>query len=195
MIRAVGHNRRGSNRRPLSEFSIYSFFFLAGGTICALALPWTSAAPAAAWWAAVLIVIRSDLATLTIPDEASLAIAALGCLQAYLRTGGAGSPSELLVALSRGSIAFSVFWLVRVGYRRWRGREGLGFGDVKLAGACAIWLAPSDQIVALEIAAASAAALTLLKDTRERRALIPFGAFLAPAAWLVFVARAWFEIS
>ena len=178
-----------------NEAMLYAILFLAGAALGAMALPPTPAALSAIWWGIVLIVIRSDIATLTIPDEASFAVAVLGCIQAYLNSDVAASAwTGLADALVRGLSAFSIFWLVKAGYRRWRGHEGLGFGDVKLAGACAIWINPSDQVIALEIAAAAAAALTVLKGARGKGTLIPFGAFLAPAAWLVFVAHSWFEM-
>jgi prepilin signal peptidase PulO-like enzyme (type II secretory pathway) len=88
-----------------------------------------------------------------------------------------------------------VLWIIRIGYRFWRGREGLGFGDVKLAGACAVWINLNEQVFALELAAASAALLVLFRGPRASGALIPFGALLAPSAWLVFVGHSWFEMS
>ena len=30
--------------------------------------------------------------------------------------------------------------LLMIGYRRWRGRDGLGLGDIKLAGVAGAWL-------------------------------------------------------
>jgi leader peptidase (prepilin peptidase)/N-methyltransferase len=179
-----------------NEAIAYAMLFVGGTGLSILVLPTTSAALSAVWWALVLIIVRSDLTTFTIPDEANLAIAALGLVHAYLTADVASwAWHDVLDALRSGLLALSVFWIMRVGYRVWRGRDGLGFGDVKLAGACAVWMNPPDQIFALELAVASAAILVFLRGPRRSDAFIPFGAFLAPSAWLVFVGRSWFEAS
>lgn len=147
---------------------------------------------ALAWWAVVVEVIRSDLARYVIPDEASAAIAALGVAVA---AGGAWLSGEDVAsaaaaaraAIETGAGAFGVFWLTGFVFRRW-GRDALGFGDVKLAGASAVWLAPADAALALEIAALAAIVALLLEQRRGARVAdtaVPFGAFLAPSAWAV----------
>lgn len=81
---------------------------------------------------------------------------------------------------SLGAIA----WL----YRRTRGREGLGMGDVKLLAAAGAWTAP----LALPWIIAGAAAITLLGLAVARLAgtrvsadmVIPFGPGLALAAFV-----------
>src|ERR1700739_3145291 len=91
----------------LNETVLYAFFFVAGTGLSIVALPTTSAALSVAWWGAVLIVVRSDLRTLTIPDGASLAIAVLGTTHAYLRSDIAANPwSDAIEALLRGVLAF-----------------------------------------------------------------------------------------
>jgi leader peptidase (prepilin peptidase)/N-methyltransferase len=81
------------------------------------------------------------------------------------------------------------FQVLRAGYRRLRGREGLGLGDVKLAGVAGAWLDWTMMPVAVEIAALSALVAYLLRVWIRRRPLraagrLPFGLFLAPAIWL-----------
>ena len=145
------------------------------------------------WWVAVVVTVRSDLAAFIIPDRASLATLALGLVVAsgvplLSGEGGAAALAAGLAAAATGAGAFALFWLVDAGFRR-LGREALGFGDVKLAGAAAVWLAPGDAALALEIAALGAVAVLLLRPRGGplRETAVPFGAFLAPAAWLVFV--------
>ena len=174
----------------------YAFVFFAGAALSVLVVPAMPAALSIPIGGAVLVVVRSDLTAFTIPDEASVAIAALGIIHAFLQTDIAHwAWRDVADALASGLVAFAVFWSIKIGYRCWRGHDGLGFGNVKLAGACAVWLTPPDQIIALEIAAASAAFLVVLRGSRWKGPLIPFGAFLAPGAWLVFVAHSWFEMS
>ena len=150
---------------------------------------------AVVWWIPVIVIIRSDLDGYIIPDLATAAIAGLGLV--YLGASAlAAAPDPSLVgwamvgALATGAAAFGLFWLVGRLHQAWSGRDGLGFGDVKLAGASALWLTPADGIVALEIAAVGALLLALAsrRSAPVRDVAIPFGAFLAPAAWLVFVA-------
>ena len=172
-----------------------------GGGLVALALlgptsSWIAAIAAVLWWVPVVIVVRADLDRYIIPDFATLSIAGLGLIYVGANAGVEASEAAdvgwaLAVAATTGAAAFALFWLVGEGHRAWSGRDGLGFGDVKLAAASAVWLSPGDAVVALEIAALGALGLALV--TRRgappaREAAIPFGAFLAPAAWLVFVA-------
>ena len=150
-------------------------------------------AAALAFWAAAVAVVRSDLRDFIIPDEASLGIAALGLAVAagtpwLLGDGVAATARTAADAAAVGAGAFAAFWIVGASFRA-AGRDALGFGDVKLAGACALWLSPADAALALELAALGAIA-TLLATRRDgslRDTAVPFGAFLAPAAWLVLV--------
>ncbi len=143
------------------------------------------------WWWAVVAVVRSDLRDFIIPDGASLAIAVLGVAVAAGTPWLAGEDAAALSglgALATGAAGFASFALVGSLFRRF-GRDALGFGDVKLAGASAIWLAPADAALALEIAAlgAVAALLATHRAGSLRDTAVPFGAFMAPTAWLVFV--------
>jgi leader peptidase (prepilin peptidase) / N-methyltransferase len=71
-----------------------------------------------------------------------------------------------------------------------RGREGLGFGDVKLAATIGVWL-PLDAIPPC-FALAAGAGLSCAWIARLRGAelhdgtKLPFGLFLCPALWLVY---------
>lgn len=124
-----------------------------------------------------------------IPDRLVLAVLALGLLHAGLDE---WSPAEALgVAVARGAATFALFYLLRAGYRRLRGREGLGFGDVKLAAAAGVWLDWLPLTVAIELATVGALLLVALRYSRGagdvRQALIPFGLFFAPAIWVGWV--------
>ena len=144
------------------------------------------------WWSLALHVVRCDLDTLLIPDGSVLAIAALGLLHATITPLDAGEP---FVSMGQSAL-FSLLATLVVSGALWAGnylgvaltgRRALGLGDIKLAGASAAWLSFEEQWIALSLATAAAAGLALL---RRKEGLFPFGAVLAPAAWLTHLAGA-----
>jgi leader peptidase (prepilin peptidase)/N-methyltransferase len=88
-----------------------------------------------------------------------------------------------------------LFLALRVLYRRLRGREGLGLGDVKLAGVMGAWLGVVTIPIAVEIAALAALAVYGIRHFAAGRPLnaaakFPFGLFLAPAIWFGWLIEA-----
>ncbi len=81
--------------------------------------------------------------------------------------------------------------LVAWGYRRARGREGLGGGDPLLLGAIGLWVGPVGAVHVLLGAALLGLAVAGLMAWRGGRidaaTRLPLGTFLAAAAWPVFV--------
>jgi prepilin signal peptidase PulO-like enzyme (type II secretory pathway) len=151
---------------------------------------------AAAFLAAVVGVMISDIRFLIIPDALTAAIAGLGLVA--ILSPAADRPDAVLTLVQAGVGALgsmAALLLVRWGHTRITGRDGLGLGDVKLMGALTVWLDPGDASLALAVAALAALGLVALRVPFDRRwrdggAVVPFGAFLAPAAWLVWVAGA-----
>ncbi|TMJ05581.1 MAG: prepilin peptidase [Alphaproteobacteria bacterium] len=93
------------------------------------------------------------------------------------------------VALLRGAALALLFLALREAYRRLRGRDGIGLGDVKLAGMAGAWLDWTTMPIAIEIAALSAIAVFGVRYYRGRRTVdpsvkLPFGLFLAPSIWI-----------
>lgn len=86
---------------------------------------------------------------------------------------------------------YGLFALVAQGYRRLRGREGLGLGDAKLFAACGAWL--GWQALPFVLLAASLGGLVftgmkILRGTKVSAGdAIPFGPFLAFGFWLVWL--------
>jgi len=159
-------------------------------------LPGPEACLAAAWWVLVISVIKSDIADYLISDWATAGIAGLGLLHAALSAPGA-TQAALVAAVESGLLAFAMFFAIARLYRALAKREGLGFGDVKLAGASALWLDIGSFAMCLQLATLTALILVLWRSNsgRNRLAVLPFGAFLAPSAWLVHVATsAWPDV-
>jgi leader peptidase (prepilin peptidase)/N-methyltransferase len=137
-----------------------------------------------------IAIARTDARELIIPNPLVLATLALGLCNAGL-TAPSGVLDGLLLAIFRGTAFALLFFVLQVGYRRLRQREGLGTGDVKLAMAGGAWLDWVTIPVVIEIAAAAALAVYLLSYLAGQRdepfrlsSRLPFGLFLAPAIWL-----------
>jgi len=139
-----------------------------------------------------------DARRFIIPDELTAAALALGFLHAVIQ-----ERDMVLQALStaalRGALVALAFFGLRILYRNFRGREGIGLGDVKLAGVAGVWLDWWTIPIAIEIAALAAlavyAARLLYRGGPVRSmAKLPFGLFLAPAIWLSWLLDARFLI-
>lgn len=106
-----------------------------------------------------------------LPDRLTLPLLALG-----LVAGPAPFPQRALAAALLGGALLALHF----GHRAWRGRDGMGLGDVKLGAALGAWLSP----LLLPPLMLSASLLGLLVAARRPRgSAIPFGACLAVAAW------------
>ena len=100
--------------------------------------------------------------------------------------------SAVMLAAMRGTVLALIFMGVRSGYARIRGRQGLGLGDVKLAGVAGAWLDWSTLPIAVELAALVAVGAYALRRAVLGQPLsathrVPFGLFFAPAIWLCWL--------
>jgi leader peptidase (prepilin peptidase)/N-methyltransferase len=133
-----------------------------------------------------------DARTYLLPDAVTwggivsgiLAAAALDSFDPWWESAGA--------AIVRAAACASALALLRLSYGWLRNREGLGFGDVKLAAAVGAWLPVAAIPACFALATGAALATVLLARMCGRRidgtAKLPLGAFLCPALWLVFYA-------
>ena len=126
-----------------------------------------------------------------IPNILNAAALVLALAHAVALDPGAAA-MQIALALARGAVAGGVFLAIKLGYRWLRGREGLGMGDVKLAGVAGVWLDWFAILIAVEVAVLAALGLHLTRMALRRRPLraasaLPFGLYLAPAIWV-----AWF---
>jgi leader peptidase (prepilin peptidase) / N-methyltransferase len=147
---------------------------------------------AGAGLACLMIAIAAvDARRFIIPDELTAAALALGLVHAAIgRSDGIGG--ALAIAALRGGIMAAAFFGLWALYRRLRGREGIGLGDVKLAGVAGAWLDWPTIPVAVEIAALAALAVCLVRWLAFGRTIsattrLPFGLFLAPAIWIAWL--------
>ena len=90
----------------------------------------------------------------------------------------------------RGAVLALLFFGLRALYRRLRGREGIGLGDVKLAGVAGAWLdwlddPDRDRDRGARGARGLRRAPLRARARRSMPALkFPFGLFLAPSIWI-----------
>ena len=129
-----------------------------------------------------------DARRFIIPDELTGAALLIAAFQAWWLRGDADIGATLIEPVWRGVVMAALFYGIRVGYRAWRGLDGLGLGDVKLAAAAGALLNWTTLPVVVEMAALSAlGAIAVmhfgLKRPLRRTTRLPFGLFLAPAIW------------
>jgi leader peptidase (prepilin peptidase)/N-methyltransferase len=182
------------------DFREYWTCVVAGGLLAAAWFFLTDIATSlATFYLAVtmLLIMVIDARRFIIPDRLSLPAIPLGFVAALVAF--AEPWSELLSdRLIAAATASGVLYAVRHVHWRWRGIEGLGLGDVKLAAAAGAWLGLANLAPACLLATSAALTTVLLhalfSSTGKPRATtrVPFGSFIAPtilAMWLWQVLR------
>jgi leader peptidase (prepilin peptidase) / N-methyltransferase len=139
----------------------------------------------------MLAIALIDWHRFIIPNELTGAGLGLAMVHAVVR-----EPEAMLISLALAAIrcitfAFALF-AIRYAYKWLRGREGIGLGDVKLAGVAGAWLDWATMPIAVEIAACTALLVYLLRQFAIGQPLratsrLPFGLFFAPAIWVCWV--------
>jgi leader peptidase (prepilin peptidase) / N-methyltransferase len=99
--------------------------------------------------------------------------------------------ASFLAACAGAGVLSGMMWLIGAAYRRVRGREGLGFGDVKLLAMIGAFLGMEGGLLALMIGSVIGAVLGMFWIYRAKADAatfeLPFGSFLAFAAAIVGV--------
>lgn len=143
----------------------------------------------------VIAVVFTDLDHMIIPDKlvaAALVAAVLG--EGLLVAAGRapllsvtvpGTSLALPRVLAGGLVGLGAFVFIRAFSQLLFRREGMGLGDVKLAGAIGAMLGPALALVSFGLAILAGAmlgVLLLVARLRRRMEYLPFGPFLAVAA-------------
>jgi len=126
-----------------------------------------------------------------IPDGLTLLAFALG-VGSLAAIYGRDALPPIVDALTRAAAMAALFWAFRAAYGAFRGREGMGLGDVKLAAVAGVWLEWTQLPIAVEIAAVAGLGYVLARrwafgEPVDGLAKLPFGAFFAPAIWLTWL--------
>jgi leader peptidase (prepilin peptidase) / N-methyltransferase len=157
-------------------------------------------------FAAILVaLIFTDLETRILPDEFTKGGMILGFLFAPVAPLPQGllqlfwpamtqELSSLLDSLIAAAVLAGGLWLVAVLYQRVRGREGLGFGDVKMLGLLGAFLGLESSLLVVLLASLFGSVLGLiwvkLRNEDMSSYELPFGAFLGTAGLVVAFAGA-----
>lgn len=178
---------RGCGARIAPSHLAVELLGLCVGVAAGLAAPGIAGVGGAVFGWILLTLAALDLAAFWLPNLVTAALAATG-----LAAAGAGLAPPLGDRLIGGAAGFGVLWLVGEGYRRWRGRIGLGGGDPKLFGGIGLWLGwqalPAVLLVACLIGLAAVLILRLRGRVMTASDALPFGVLLAAAAfptWLI----------
>lgn len=171
-------------------------FAVAAGLVMALFLLGTNRFPAFEQPAAAALVLAmvlwislQDLKDFTIPDAPLIVIALVGAALRLHDTGVDTAYEGLLVALD-GTLCGGALLLMRETYFRLRGVDGLGFGDVKLAAAGGVLIGTVAFAWALFVASIAGLVVVIgvsLLRPQRRIERLPFGTFLAPVCWGLWV--------
>ena len=139
----------------------------------------------------MLAIAVIDWRSFIIPDWLNMTGASLGIAYAAIRQPDA-MLEAIAVAVLRGAVLALIFFALRYAYAKWRGRQGLGLGDVKLAFVAGAWLDWLTIPLAVQLAAFAALSGYLLRQLVFGQSIsvtnrMPFGLFLAPAIWVCWV--------
>ena len=161
--------------------------------VSTVSLPWSVAIASTVLGVLMIAGADVDARTYLLPDAITWGAAVVGIASAPLLD-RVDPWLAVAGALARALGCLIVLALLRLCYARIRGREGLGFGDVKLAAAVGAWLPLSSIPLCFSLAATAALVTVVIALLRglpiDQTTKLPFGAFLCPALWLVFYASA-----
>ena len=161
-------------------------------TAIALLVLWRSFGPTAAFAVAAPFVLAMIVLFFTdwdhhlLPDAVTLPGFVLGVAAAWWNPflGPTGWP-RLVASITGAALGAGILWLVGALYKRVRGVEGMGFGDVKLMAFVGAFTGPAGVAATLFFGSIVGAVVGLALIPLRGKSLkteLPFGCFLAPAA-------------
>lgn len=179
-------------RAPL----VLSFALLVGVFASLVTAPAAEGLYGAFLAALMLAIAANDARHYLIPNELTGAAFALALLRAAAFVPDVGAEA-LFWPIARAVVVALPLLLLMLAYRYWRGRDGLGLGDVKLAAVSGAWLDLATVAAVIELAALLAIGAYVANAALYRRSLrgtafLPFGLFLAPSIWIGWLGETWY---
>ncbi len=114
----------------------------------------------------------TDLEAGIIPDKVLLALAPLGLAYQYVA-------GDVALGLAGGALAGGVAYAIRYGFKRLRGRDALGLGDIKYFAVAGLWLGPFGLPAFMVVSGVAGIAFALLWRRLGGGREFPFGPALA----------------
>ena len=152
---------------------------------------WQTIAALAFTWSLVALTVI-DLDHQILPDVITLPLLWLGLLLSLAWAAGLRPPIPVdpRSAIIGGAAGYLSLWLVYWAFKLATGKEGMGYGDFKLFGAFGAWMGWQMLPLILLLSAFAGAVIGLvliLARGRDRNIPIPFGPYLAVAAWIALM--------
>jgi leader peptidase (prepilin peptidase)/N-methyltransferase len=178
-------------RAPDRQHAVVAWCLIAGAVWLVASLAGAPAWPEQALTGLYLVAVLAAVCAIDarygiIPDSLVVALAAGGLVQTYLL-----GQAELVQRCLEAIVVFALAAGFRAAYRRLRGHDGLGFGDVKFATASVLWIGieavPGMLLVAVLSALASLVILRLEGHDLDGKHAISFGPHLAIGLWLTWI--------
>jgi leader peptidase (prepilin peptidase)/N-methyltransferase len=152
---------------------------------------WQSAAALLFTWSLIALTVI-DLDHQILPDVITLPLLWVGLLLSLAWSAGLRPPMpvDASSAILGGAAGYLSLWLVFWAFKLLTGKEGMGYGDFKLFGAIGAWMGWKMLPLVLLLSAFAGAVIGLVLIAvrgRDRNIPIPFGPYLAAAAWIALL--------
>ena len=174
-------NGRIAWRYPLIEITTSLLF-----TLCLFQFGWTFQALMACFFTAALLALAwIDAETFLLPDVITQALLWVGLVGSAMSL----TPTPLIQALSGAVLGYGMLWAVGWAFAAWRGKEGLGQGDLKLLAALGAWVGIWSLLPVLLLASVSGLIFGVIQKMRGQlgdNGHFAFGPFLALSGFACF---------
>ena len=135
----------------------------------------------------IIAIAIIDIKTYRIPDSLNAALFVFGIVYVFN-----SAALSLGVQLISAASVFLFLLAVRIIYQKFRGVAGLGLGDVKMAGAAAVWIMPLNVPFLLLFASGTAVLFVLIHAvfwgrTPNNSMIVPFGPFIGGGLMIVWI--------
>jgi leader peptidase (prepilin peptidase)/N-methyltransferase len=188
--------RCGHCQKPISkQYPLIEFFMALSFWLSFKVFSGTSTLEGWIWWAELfkilyftfsfVVVIFIDIEFRIIPDRFNLGgfILAFGAAVLW------GEPNWIQSLLG-AVVGFGSFYALAWGYEKFKGIEGLGFGDVKMMAWLGAWLGVlrvPEMILYASVSGVLVGVILMLKSRQGFQTALPFGPFLAISAYIVWI--------